>query len=103
MIFYPQPIFPYQCRAIAAAVYGADDMKLELKVVTASNRFEALQSGQVDVLASWDTHTMERDILEVSTTKRGSPFFYCVYLSIAHRFPPAFYSSWFHFQHPILL
>jgi general L-amino acid transport system substrate-binding protein len=47
-------------------VFGVDYYKkVELKVVEASNRFQMLQSGDVDVLASWDTHTMERDILEV--------------------------------------
>ena len=48
------------CRAIAAAIFN-DPMKVEFVPLTAQNRFTALQSGEVDVLARNTTWTMSRD------------------------------------------
>ena len=47
-------------RAIAAAVLG-DAKKVELVPVSATNRFEALQSGQIDVLLRNTSWTIGRD------------------------------------------
>ena len=48
------------CRAIAAAVLG-DSKKVKFVALTAGNRFTALQSGEVDVLARNTTWTSSRD------------------------------------------
>jgi general L-amino acid transport system substrate-binding protein len=48
------------CRAIAAAVFG-DDKKVKYVPTTAKERFTALQSGEVDLLARNTTWTMSRD------------------------------------------
>src|ERR1700722_4055967 len=48
------------CRAIAAAIFN-DPTKVKLGPRTAANRFTALQSGEVDVLARNTTWTMSRD------------------------------------------
>jgi general L-amino acid transport system substrate-binding protein len=48
------------CKAIAAAVLG-DRNKVKYVPTTASDRFTALQSGQVDLLARNTTWTMSRD------------------------------------------
>lgn len=48
------------CRAIAAAVFG-DPSKVRFIPLTAKDRFTALQSGEVDVLARNSTSTMSRD------------------------------------------
>lgn len=48
------------CRALAAAVLG-DKNKVEYVPLTARERFNALQSGQVDVLSRNTTWTFERD------------------------------------------
>ena len=47
------------CRAIAAAVLG-DATKVKLVPLTARNRFDALRSGEIDVLARNTTATLER-------------------------------------------
>lgn len=51
------------CRAISAAVLG-DANANEFVPVTASNRFTALQSGQIDVLLRNTTWTFTRDVVE---------------------------------------
>jgi general L-amino acid transport system substrate-binding protein len=48
------------CRAIAAAVFG-DHSKVRYTPLTAQQRFTALQSGEVDVLARNTTWTITRD------------------------------------------
>ena len=48
------------CRAIAAAVFG-DASKVRYTPLTTQQRFTALQSGEVDVLARNTTWTMTRD------------------------------------------
>lgn len=48
------------CRAIAVAVFG-DPKKVKFVATTASDRFQALQSGAVDVLTRNTTWTMSRD------------------------------------------
>jgi general L-amino acid transport system substrate-binding protein len=48
------------CKAIAAAVLG-DSSKVEYKPTNAEQRFPALQSGEVDVLARNTTWTLSRD------------------------------------------
>jgi general L-amino acid transport system substrate-binding protein len=48
------------CRAVAAAVFG-DDKKVKYVPTTAKERFTALQSGEVDMLARNTTWTMSRD------------------------------------------
>ena len=48
------------CRAIAAAIFN-DPTKVKFVPLTAANRFTALQSGEVDVLARNTTWTMSRD------------------------------------------
>jgi len=49
------------CRAVAAAVFG-DANKVRFQGLTAANRFTALQSGEVDVLARNTTLTFVRDV-----------------------------------------
>lgn len=48
------------CRAVAAAVFG-DAAKVRFTPLTAQQRFTALQSGEVDVLARNTTWTVTRD------------------------------------------
>lgn len=48
------------CHAIAAAVLG-DASKVKFSPLTTQNRFTALQSGEVDVLARETTETLGRD------------------------------------------
>jgi general L-amino acid transport system substrate-binding protein len=48
------------CRAVAAAVFG-DDQKVKYVPTTAKERFTALQSGEIDMLARNTTWTMSRD------------------------------------------
>jgi len=48
------------CRALAAAIFG-DASKVEFRPVTASERFTALQSGEIDVLSRNTTWTLSRD------------------------------------------
>lgn len=48
------------CRAVAAAVFG-DARKVRYTPLTAQQRFTALQSGEVDVLARNTTWTLSRD------------------------------------------
>ncbi len=48
------------CRAIAAAIFN-DDTKVKYVALSAKDRFTALQSGEVDVLARNTTWTSSRD------------------------------------------
>ncbi|MBY0324191.1 MAG: amino acid ABC transporter substrate-binding protein [Reyranella sp.] len=48
------------CRAVAAAIFG-DAGKLKIVPTTAQQRFTALQSGEVDLLARNTTWTLTRD------------------------------------------
>jgi general L-amino acid transport system substrate-binding protein len=48
------------CKGIAASVFG-DASKVEYKPLSAEQRFTALQSGEVDVLARNSTWTLNRD------------------------------------------
>jgi general L-amino acid transport system substrate-binding protein len=48
------------CKGVAAAVFG-DPSKVEFKPLNAEQRFTALQSGEVDMLARNSTWTMSRD------------------------------------------
>jgi ABC-type amino acid transport substrate-binding protein len=58
-------IFP-QCKALAAAIFGRAANRVETFPVHASNRFVMLNNETVDVLVSSTTHTMERELHEVS-------------------------------------
>lgn len=49
------------CRAVAAAVF-ADAGKVEFVPVETNERFEALSTGKVDILARNTTWTMDRDV-----------------------------------------
>ena len=48
------------CRALAAAIFG-DATKVEFRPVTASERFTALQSGEIDILSRNTTWSLVRD------------------------------------------
>ncbi|MGZ3340836.1 MAG: transporter substrate-binding domain-containing protein, partial [Reyranella sp.] len=48
------------CRAVAAAIFG-DSEKVKYVPTTAQQRFTALQSGEVDILARNTTVTLTRD------------------------------------------
>ena len=48
------------CRAVAAAIFN-DDTKVKYVALTAKDRFTALQSGEVDLLARNTTWTSSRD------------------------------------------
>ncbi|MDX2288657.1 MAG: amino acid ABC transporter substrate-binding protein [Hyphomicrobiaceae bacterium] len=48
------------CRAVAAAIFK-DDSKVKYVPLTAKERFTALQSGEIDLLARNTTWTMSRD------------------------------------------
>ncbi len=48
------------CRAVAGAIFG-DGKKVEFVPLDATQRFEALKSGEVDVLSRNTTWTMSRD------------------------------------------
>ena len=49
------------CRAVAAAVLGSAD-KVELVPVSASDRFDVLREGEIDLLARNTTWTLSRDV-----------------------------------------
>lgn len=51
---------------VAAGIFGSSDGHTEYIPVTPSNKFTRLQSDDVDVLTSGTTHTMERQVYEVS-------------------------------------
>ena len=52
---------------MSGAIFGEDDGHVEFYHLNAYERFSALQSGQVDMLARITTYTMERDVYEVRT------------------------------------
>jgi hypothetical protein len=56
------------CRAVASAIFGPDNLeyRIEFMPTTAFDRFQDLHDGKFDVLARTTTHTMEREVLEVS-------------------------------------
>src|SRR5919106_4617952 len=54
------------CRAVAAAVLG-DSEAVEFRVLTAAERFTALQTGEIDVLIRNTTYTATRDGTEGAT------------------------------------
>lgn len=60
------------CRAIAAAVLG-DAAKVKFVPLTTAHRFDALRSGEIDVLARNSTATLERT---VKTGVRDAAIFY---------------------------
>ncbi|MFT5421709.1 MAG: general L-amino acid transport system substrate-binding protein [Candidatus Endobugula sp.] len=49
------------CRAVAAAVFG-DATKVKFKPMSGKQRFTALQSGEIDMLARTTTWTYSRDV-----------------------------------------
>ena len=53
------------CRAVAAAVFG-DAAKVRYTPLTAQQRFTALQSGEVDILARNTTWTLSRDAAAIN-------------------------------------
>ncbi|KAL7550129.1 hypothetical protein ACHAWF_013366, partial [Thalassiosira exigua] len=66
------------CRAVAAGVLGPN-YEVDLVNVTSTTRFVKLASGQIDLLAYGDTHTMERDFHEKATGvgfQFTDPYFY---------------------------
>jgi hypothetical protein len=64
-----------QCRAVAAAIFGSSDGRVEFKPLTAFERFTALANGEVDMLARTTTHTMERSIMEVRSRIKIQGYF----------------------------
>jgi general L-amino acid transport system substrate-binding protein len=53
------------CRAIAAAIFGKSDQRLEfIPIASGTDRWKYLLNGDVDVLARVTTVTMERDVNE---------------------------------------
>src|SRR5262245_63540276 len=71
----PRPtLFPYTTlfrSAVAAAVFG-DANKVRYTPLTAQQRFTALQSGEVDVLARNTTWTITRDTRDRKSTRLNS-------------------------------
>jgi len=61
------------CRALSAAVFNGSIDNIVFHVLPATDRFEALASGLVDVLSRITTHTFERDVLE-TTSQTGFTF-----------------------------
>ena len=51
------------CRAVSAAIFGRSD-NIEFFSLSASERFFALESGDVDLLSRLTTVTLERDAFE---------------------------------------
>jgi general L-amino acid transport system substrate-binding protein len=51
------------CRAVATAIFG-DDGKVNYTALSATERFSALATNQIDVLSRNTTWTMSRDILQ---------------------------------------
>lgn len=54
-----------QCRSIAAVLLGNPD-DFTAVAVTGSTRFQQLHGMDIDVLLFGDTHTVEREVREVS-------------------------------------
>eukprot|EP00526_Cylindrotheca_closterium_P003066 CAMPEP_0113602058 /NCGR_PEP_ID=MMETSP0017_2-20120614/554_1 /TAXON_ID=2856 /ORGANISM="Cylindrotheca closterium" /LENGTH=1493 /DNA_ID=CAMNT_0000510381 /DNA_START=144 /DNA_END=4625 /DNA_ORIENTATION=- /assembly_acc=CAM_ASM_000147 len=49
------------CRGIAAALFGGDDTKIEVVLVTTAERFSKIKSGEVDLVPG-ATRTLEREV-----------------------------------------
>ena len=54
-----------KCRAVAAVVLG-DPTKFEIFEATYSTRFDKLNNREVDLLMAGVSHTIEREVREVS-------------------------------------
>ena len=63
----------WQCRAVAAGIFGEADGRVKYQVLSASQRWLALANEEIDMLSRVTTHTMQRHVLE-PTTKRGYSF-----------------------------
>ena len=61
------------CRALSAAIFDGDPDHVIYSDLPASERFQALASGDVDVLSRLTTLTLSRDVNE-STTGEGFSF-----------------------------
>jgi general L-amino acid transport system substrate-binding protein len=61
------------CRALSAAIFSGDPTRVLFVRLTSSQRFNALATGEVDVLSRITTHTLARDILE-PTSQVGFTF-----------------------------
>jgi general L-amino acid transport system substrate-binding protein len=55
------------CRAIAAAIFDGDGTKVDFTDLPASERFQSLQNGEVDILSRLTTVNLLRDVLEPNT------------------------------------
>ena len=55
------------CRALSAAIFDGVTNTVRFTSLSATDRFIALQQGDVDVLSRITTVTLERDVLEPST------------------------------------
>ena len=67
------------CRALSAAIFDGVSDNVVYHSLTATDRFEVLASGLIDVLPRLTTHTYERDIREPTTMMGFSfskPYFY---------------------------
>jgi general L-amino acid transport system substrate-binding protein len=71
------------CRAVAAGIFGVTeedpDEYIDYNIMTYAERWEALQSKEVDLLAASTTHTMERDVFipQVETGfSFSTPYYY---------------------------
>ena len=62
------------CRALAAAIFG-DVSKVEFRQLTTSERFTALQTGEIDVLIRNTTWTLSRDSAELGLNFAGITFY----------------------------
>jgi hypothetical protein len=56
------------CRAVAAAIFGEADGRVDFTVVDGFDRFRQLNNGAFDLLVRITTLTMERQVLEVGLT-----------------------------------
>ena len=54
------------CRALSAAIFDGSITNVVFHVLPATDRFQVLSSGLVDVLSRITTHTFERDVFEPS-------------------------------------
>ena len=61
------------CRALSAAIFSGDASKVDFVDLPTADRFIALATGMVDVLASVTTITLDRDI-EEQTSRTGFSF-----------------------------
>ena len=73
-----------KCRAVAAALFGTSQDRVQFRTVTASDRFSVLQSGEIDILARTTTHTMERQVVEVRSDATIALFQFCSSFGLAN-------------------